>query len=237
MRPAAFALAGKISAGVCRHEPRLQSERIRSYAHFGLVAPVIFSHAVGNPLHAGLLVRARGRLIFLVLTGLFALQAAPVYLVYVLSQAHHRRRILESIQAVGGRITARLAADPRQILELDLSGTEVAELSWESFHALHEVESLNFAGTGVTDEKLDHLGRLRSLRRLCLDETAVTDAAVLELRSFPHLKILSLNKTSLTQKGLALLHQTFPQVHVIARHLDASDHVNPLQDVPHDTVF
>ena len=190
---------------------RSPSERIRIDAHFGLVAPLIFSHAAGSHLHAGFLVRRAGRLIFLVLLGLFALQAAPVYLVYVFSQAHHRRRILESIEAVGGRITARLAADPRQILELDLSGTDVAELPWESFHALDEVESLNFAGTGVTDEKLDHLGRLRSLRRLCLDETPVTDAAIPELRSFPHLKILSLNETALTERDSGSCIKLFPE--------------------------
>ncbi len=178
-----------------------------------------------------------GRLILLVLMGMFALQAAPVYAVYVLSRTHHRRRVLESIAAAGGRITARLGSDPRQILELDLSGTDLAELPWESFHALPEVESLNFAGTDLTDDNLDHLGRLSSLRRLCLDGTAVSDAAVAELRSFPHLRSLSLSDTSLTEEGLTRLHQTFPRVQVRARHLDYEDPFPSWQDVPYDTVF
>ena len=54
----------------------------------------------------------RGRLILLVLVGLVAVQAAPVFLIHAWNAARHRRRILESIESIGGRITARLAADP-----------------------------------------------------------------------------------------------------------------------------
>src|SRR5688572_10814525 len=76
------------------------------------------------------------RLALLVVAGVIAVQAVPVYLLYLCSLARHRKRVLGSIEASGGRIAARLAADPRLIVELDLSRQDLSALKWDSLHSL-----------------------------------------------------------------------------------------------------
>ncbi len=174
------------------------------------------------------------RLVLFLIVGFFAVQAVPVYLIYSISQARHRRRVLESIEIIGGRITARLAADPQCILELDLSGTNLAELKWDSLHTLSHLESLNLAGTSLTDDRLETLARLPALRHLDLENTAITNAGLPLLRSFPRLETISLTKTAITDDGLEMLFHACPRLLVEADHLPPLDHLAPLKDVTHD---
>lgn len=176
----------------------------------------------------------QARLVLFVIIGLLIVQALPVYLVHLASLAWHRRRALESIACIGGRVTARLAAEPDSILELNLADTNVAGLKWDSLYALSQLEALNLANTSMTNDQLEYLSRLPALRSLELDGTQITDAGLAVLGGFPRLSFVSLTGTLITEDGLERLFYARPSLEVEAEHLPPLDHLDPLKDVAHD---
>jgi hypothetical protein len=175
------------------------------------------------------------RLALLVVLGVVAVQSIPVYLIYLCSLARHRKRVLASIEANGGHIAARLAADPRLILELDLSHQDLSALAWDSLHSLLELQSLNLAFSNLTDDHLDELCRLLALRHLDLTGTAVTDRGMAAFRSFPRLEFVSLRGTLVTEDALDDLACSLPHLFVDADGLPRLDNFDASKDVAYDT--
>ncbi len=175
------------------------------------------------------------RLLLLVVAVVIAIQAVPVYLLYLCGLARHRKRALGSIEVAGGRITARLAADPRMILELDLSHQDLSGLKWDSLHSLWELESLNLAHSSATDDHLEELSRLPALRHLDLQGTRVTDRGIAALASFRRLEFLSLKDTLVTADGLEDLAYSLPHLQVEADDLPRLDPIDFPKDVAYDT--
>ena len=174
------------------------------------------------------------RLVLFVIIALLAVQALPVYLIHLASLAWHRRRALESVASIGGRVTARLAAEPDAILELNLADMNVAGLKWDSLYALSHLETLSLANTSVTNDQLEYLSRLPALRNLELAGTQITDAGLAVLSGFPRLGFVSLTGTRITQDGLERLFYARPSLEAEADHLPPLDHLDPLKDVAHD---
>jgi hypothetical protein len=174
------------------------------------------------------------RLALVVVLGVMAVQAFPVYLLYLCSLARHRKRALGSLESNGGRIAARLAADPRLILELDLSRQDLSALKWDSLHSLLELESLNLAYSNLTDEHLDELCRLPALRHLDLTGTAVTDQGLATLGSFHRLEFVSLRDTQVTEDALEGLAYSLPNLFVDADGLSRIDPMDANKDVAYD---
>jgi hypothetical protein len=166
--------------------------------------------------------------------GVIAIQAVPVYLLFACVLARHRRRLLASIESQGGRITARLAADPRLILELDLSHQNLSALPWDSLHALSELESLNLSHSTLADEHLDELSRLPALRHLDLKGTAITDQGLSALGNCHRLEFLSLRQTPITEDGLEDLAYTRPDLRVDAEPLLFANPLGDDKDVAYD---
>jgi hypothetical protein len=179
---------------------------------------------------------APARLVLFLIVAFFVVQAIPVYLILLVSLAYHRRRALESIERLGGRIASRLAADPGRILELDLSQLDLTDLEWDSLHALLHVESLNLSGSSITDAQMESISRLPALRNLDLDRTAITDAGLASLPSCPRLQFISLTETEVTEDGLEDLLSAMPNLHGEAEHLPRLDlsHFTPFTEVAPD---
>lgn len=178
--------------------------------------------------------RPPARLALCVVLGAIAIQSVPVYWLYLCSVARHRRRLLASIESQGGRIAARLAADPRVILELDLSHLDLSALAWDSLHSLSELESLNLAHSSLADGHLDELCRLPALRHLDLKGTGITDQGLAALGNLPRLEFVSLLDTRITEDGLEQLAYTRPGLYVEANSHSTPDPLEPDKDAAYD---
>jgi hypothetical protein len=170
----------------------------------------------------------------LVVLAVIAVQAVPVYLLYLCGLARHRRNVLGSIEASGGRIAARLAADPRLILELDLSRQDLSALQWDSLHSLWELETLNLAHSTLNDEHLDELSRLPALRHLDLTGTAITDEGLKALGNIRRLTFVSLRNTRVTEDALDDLAWSQPNLFVDADEISALVPMDSTKDAAYD---
>lgn len=178
--------------------------------------------------------RRPARLALLLVMGVIAIQAVPVYLLSLCALARHRRRLLHSIEANGGRIAARLAADPRLILELDLSHQDLSAIKWDSLHSLLELESLNLAHSTLSDDHLDELARLPALRRLDLRGTAITDQGLAALFTFPRVEFVSLRNTLVTLDALDDLACSLPDLFVDADDFPGLAHLDSDKEAAYD---
>lgn len=178
----------------------------------------------------------QGRGILLALAAGLFVQAVPVYLIWVFARSQNRRRALKGIAASGGRITARLAANPHCILAVDLSNAALENLDWESLSALVHLESLNMSHTSLTEDRLEDLSRLSALQDLNLDGTLIGDKGLALLRDFPHLETVSLTDTPVTADGIEDLLRSRPKLQVRAGHMFGSTELHSIQDVCHDSV-
>lgn len=176
-----------------------------------------------------------GRGILLALVAGLLVQAVPVYLISVFVLARNRRRALAGVAALGGRITARLAADPHCILALDLTKAPLERMDWESLPALVHLESLDLSRTSLTNDQLADVSRLPALRSLTVDGTLITDSGLSAFRDFPRLETVSMTDTLVTLAGLEDLLRTRPELQVAAGHLFGSTDLHSLQDVCHDS--
>lgn len=176
-----------------------------------------------------------GQAILFALTAGLLIQAVPVYLISTCSRSRSRHRLLKGIEASGGRITARLAADPHCILELDLTNTTLEDRDWESLPALVHLETLHLSQTRLADGRLDELSRLPVLRHLILDGTLITEAGLSAFRDFPQLETLSLTGSLVTLDGLEELLHSLPELQVIAGHVFGSTDLHSLQDISYDS--
>jgi hypothetical protein len=178
---------------------------------------------IGLVLSLGSLTSGPLRVLLLCLGAAVMTQALPVWVVGRRLAARRRREALELIGRVGGRITDRLAADPRQILGVDLSGCPVGNDECDTLTALPALERLSLADTRVDGEGVEHLAALEHLEFLDLSQTRLGDAGLNHLHHFPTLAVFVLDGSLVTAEGVESLRWADPHLAVFAAGIDA-DH-------------
>jgi hypothetical protein len=161
--------------------------------------------------------RGFGRLFFLVLCGGVALQSALVMLVAWQANGRRRDAALEVIARRGGRVLARPAAHPEQILELSFAASGLTDADVEPLAGLRHLEFLDLADTAIGDDGLAHVAAIRSLRVLDLSGTRVSDRGLLHLETLPRLKWVDLSGTRVTVDGFERLEYLQPGIEILGR--------------------
>jgi hypothetical protein len=154
------------------------------------------------------------RVFLLCLGAALLVQAVPVWLVGHVVARQRRQAALELLDRVGGRVAARLAADPRRVVELNLSATGLTDADVETLSGLPDVERLDLSCTAVGDEGVEHLSRLGQLRELDLTATRLTDAGAARLTSLPLLQHVRLDQTAVTADAVEDLLRCRPGLRV-----------------------
>ena len=131
------------------------------------------------------------------------LQAIPVWLMGQYLGRRRRRRALEFVERVGGHIQARLAADPSQILAVDLSNTNIQNADLDFLSGFPGLERLNLSQTEIDGEGVELLSPLHWLTQLDLSHTRVGDFGLKQMAAFPRLQHVDLTNTAITPDGLA----------------------------------
>ncbi|WP_166825372.1 leucine-rich repeat domain-containing protein [Thalassoroseus pseudoceratinae] len=131
------------------------------------------------------------------------LQAIPVWLMGQYLGRRRRRRALEFVERIGGRIVTRLAADPSQILGIDLSNTRIQNSDLDYLNGFSGLERLNLAHTDIDGEGVELLVSLRWLRDIDLSHTRVGDVGLKRLAALQRLQQVHLAGTEITPDGLA----------------------------------
>ncbi len=131
------------------------------------------------------------------------LQAIPVWLIGQYLGRVRRRRALEFVEQIGGKIGVRLAADPLHVLSVDLSRTEIRNADLDVLCGLSALESLNLSQTEIDGEGVEFLSSLRRLHDIDLSQTRLGDHGLKRLISLPMLRKVQLGQTEITADGLA----------------------------------
>lgn len=136
--------------------------------------------------------------------------------------AKRRRRAVDAIQVLGGKVTFAQADiggtsalrrwlperyfDCDNVQTVDLSGTKANDTTLAEIEWLTRLKRLNLHGTQTTDVGLSHLRRLYALEELELRNTQITDAGLTHLASLTALRKLAMERTRITGEGLGDLH-------------------------------
>lgn len=116
--------------------------------------------------------------------------------------------------SLGAATLDELDAVASQLIDLDLSYTNVSDADLEVLRKLPNLRELSLQHTAITDATL---GRLRGhdyLERLNVYGTAVTDTGLAVLAALPRLRKLYLWRTAVTEDGLAELRRAQPKLYV-----------------------
>ncbi len=143
------------------------------------------------------------RILLLCVGLVLMLQAIPVWLMGQYLGRRRRRRALEFVDRVGGQIQARLAADPSQILAVDLSNTKIQNADLDYLTGLPGLERLNLSHTEIDGEGVELLSPLHWLTELDLSHTRVGDLGLKQMATLPRLQHVYLTGTEVTADGLA----------------------------------
>jgi hypothetical protein len=99
---------------------------------------------------------------------------------------------------------ARLAAFP-QLRVLLLNGATVSDENLRHLAQFHDLEVLDLSSTQVKGTGLSHLAKLTRLKELRLIETGVDDEGLVSLAGLKNLETLSLGSTKVSDRGLERL--------------------------------
>lgn len=77
------------------------------------------------------------------------------------------------------------------------------------------VETINLSGTQVSDLTIETLTGENELRRLWIGETMITDKAIASLSKLKRLEFVDLSDTSVTRRGVELLHSALPECEIV----------------------
>lgn len=102
----------------------------------------------------------------------------------------------------------------KQLVELDLSGTQLRDEHLQHLPALTKLQQLQLVHTHITDSGLAHLAKLTRLELLDLSATPVSDAGVKHLIGLEHLRTIRLHATGVTSAGAAQLQAVLPDCEV-----------------------
>jgi len=103
----------------------------------------------------------------------------------------------------------------KNLIELDLSRTQVTDAGLANLTGLSNLTHLNLNNTGITDEGLKHLSNLSNLTYLNLYGTKVSDSGLDQLKGLKALKKVYIWQTDITEKGNAALQKALPAVEII----------------------
>lgn len=122
----------------------------------------------------------------------------------LISQAHAGDPAADPVSRIEhhGGFVRRLQRDG-DALDVDLSGSTVADADLADLVHLKNVQVLRLKACRIGDEGLEHVARIMTLRRLFLDGTGVTDAGMLRLAPLEQLEFLNLYGTAVGDAGLA----------------------------------
>lgn len=160
---------------------------------------------------------------FSIRTVLLLVSVLCVALTVLVVPLEQRRRAVEAIEALGGRVTyvdsqTTDESFPRGLLRrwlpqayvdevaiVGFSNTQITDAGLAPLEGLTGLRELYLDNTQITDAGLAHLKGLAGLQTLLLHDTQITDAGLTHLKGLTALRVICIENTQITDAGLAHL--------------------------------